>query len=119
MKKVKILAISLLGLLLLVPFMRPSRAQVPTYVGVVVGDHYEYDHNVYLDDWLDWLVDDMSDIWDQPFNQSVNYYGDMYSIWNSARKEGEDNPIYIYQFEIDSIAENATTGRTEVNIWCF
>jgi hypothetical protein len=119
MKKIKIITISLLGLLLLVPFMRPSRAQVPSYVGVAVGDYYEYDHNIYTLDWGDWLVDDMSDIWDEPFDHSENYYGDMQAIWNSARKEGEENPIYIYQFEIDSIAENTTTGRTEVNTFVF
>ena len=119
MKKIKILTISLLGLLLFVPFMRPSRAQVPTYVGVTVDDYFEYDHNVYIVDWGMWLFDGMSDIWDQPFNQSVNYYCDMGSIWDSARKEGEENPIYIYQFEIDSIVENTTTGRTEVNTFVF
>jgi len=119
MKKIKLIMISLLGLLLLVPFMRPSRAQVPTYVGVAVGDIYEFDHNVYTNDWGNWIIDNMSAIWDQPFSHSENYFGDMNAIWNSARKEGEVNPIYIYKFEIDSIAENTTTGRTEVNTLVF
>ncbi len=119
MKKIKILTISLLGLLFLVPFMRPSRAQVPTYVGVTVDDYYEFDHNIYVLDWIDWLVDNMSEVWDQPFGHSGNYYSDMGAIWDSARKEGEVNPIYIYQFEIDSIIENITAGRTEVNTLVF
>jgi len=119
MKKIKILTISILGLLLLVPFMRSSRAQVPTYVGVTVDDYFEYDHNIYTIDWIDWIVDNMSDIWDQPFDHSVNYFCDMSSIWDSARKEGNENPIYIYQLEIDSIVENNTTGRTEVNTFVF
>ncbi len=119
MKKIKILTISLLGLLLLVPFMRPSIAQVPTYVGVAVGDYYEYDHNIYVAAWSDWRVDNMNYFWDQPFNHSENYYCDMGSIYATAIKEGEVNPIIIYQFEIDSITENIATGRTEVNALVF
>ena len=95
--------------------MKPSEAQVPTYVGVAVDDVYTFDHNIYVSDWGLWLVDDMSDFWDQPFNHSENYYSDMYSIWSAARKEGEENPIYTYQFEIDSITENNTIGRTQVD----
>lgn len=119
MKKIKILTLSLLGLLLLVPFMRPSRAQVPTYVGVAVGDYYEYDHNIYLVEWFDWKVDNMNYFWDQPFDHSVNYFCDMDSIYATAGKEGGVNPIIIYQFEIDSIVENNATGRTEVNTSVF
>ena len=119
MKKTKIATISLLGLLLLVPFMRPSRAQVPTYVGVTLDDYYEFDHNIYLTSWGNWVSDSMNSIWDEPFDHSGNYYCDMSSIWSSALKEGLDNPIYIYQFEIDSITENNATGRTEVNTSVF
>ena len=119
MKKIKILTISLLGLLLLVPFMRPSRAQVPTYVGVAVDDYYEYDHNIYTGEWFDWIVDNMTDVWDQPFSHSENYFCDMGAIIATANKEGGVNPIIIYQFEIDSIVENNATGRTEVNTFVF
>ena len=115
MKKKKILTLSLLGLLFLVPFVRPSRAQVPTYVGVAVDDYYEFDHNIYLGAWSDWRIDGMTDIWDQPFNHLNNYYSDMGSVYSTATKEGGVNPILIYQFEIVSITENSSTGRTEVN----
>ncbi|MHA2182587.1 MAG: hypothetical protein ACXAAH_14295, partial [Promethearchaeota archaeon] len=114
------LTISLLGLLFLVPFMKPSRAQVPTYVGVTEDDYYEFDHNIYVLAWGSWVSDNMNSFWDQPFNHSENYYCDMSSIWNAALKDGlQDNPIYIYQFEIDSIVENTTTGRTEVTTAVF
>ena len=86
MKKFKIITISLLGLLLLVPFMRPSRAQVPTYVGVTVDDYYEFDHNIYAVGWSDWRADNMNDIWDQPFNHLNNYYSDMGSVYSTATK---------------------------------
>ncbi|GAG16062.1 unnamed protein product, partial [marine sediment metagenome] len=99
--------------------MRPSRAQVPTYVGVTIDDYYEYDHNIYVEAWFDWIVDNMNYLWDQPFNHSENYFSDMSSIYVTAGKEGGVNPIYIYQFEIDSITENITAGRTEVNTLVF
>jgi len=119
MKKIKIISISLLGLLLLVPFMSPTRAQVPTYVGVAVDDHFEYDHNLNVIGWADWRADYMNDYWGQPFNHLDNFYADMGSVFATFNKGGGVNPMIIYRFEIDSIVEDIATGRTEVNTSVF
>jgi len=59
-KKNKAFTISLLGLLLLVPFMTPTRAQVPSYVGIAAEEEYAYDLNVYTLNWGQWVTDNMS-----------------------------------------------------------
>jgi len=43
----------------------------------------------------------------------------MSSVFATFNKEGGVNPIIIYRFEIDSIAENISSGRTEVNTTVF
>ncbi len=63
MKKTKIITFSLLGLLLLVPFMKPSRAQVPSHVGVAVGEVYAIGMNIYTTTWTQWFADNMGDFW--------------------------------------------------------
>ncbi|MHA2196998.1 MAG: Loki-CTERM sorting domain-containing protein [Candidatus Hodarchaeales archaeon] len=119
MKKIKTSTLSLLLFLLLIPFMRHLKAQVPTYVGVAVDDYYEFDHNLNVIGWADWRADNMNDYWDQPFGHLENYYCDMGSVFATFNKEGAVNPMIIYRFEIDSITENISSGRTEVNANVF
>jgi hypothetical protein len=99
--------------------MRHLKAQVPTYVGVAVDDYYEFDHNLNVIGWADWRADNMNDYWDQPFGHLENYYCDMGSVFATFNKEGAVNPMIIYRFEIDSITENISSGRTEVNANVF
>ena len=55
MKKNKIITISLLGLLLLVPFMTPTKAQPASYVGAAEGEKYEWSLNIYpINKWIQW-----------------------------------------------------------------
>ena len=77
-KKAKILTISLLGLLLLVPFMKVSIAQgtsqVPSYVGLTEGQHEEWDVyiNVLGGEWNQWEADNMSAEWSLAFGHNDN-----------------------------------------------
>ncbi|MHA2269212.1 MAG: hypothetical protein ACXAB8_15550 [Promethearchaeota archaeon] len=104
MKKTKIIAISLLGLLLLIPFMRPSMAQVPSYVGLAEGDHEEWDFSVYVgaafETWDPWFDDNMTDHWAEVFG-----HGDldnMSSVWETAGKVPVA-PQVTFFLDVDSI----------------
>jgi len=120
MKKNKIITISLLGLLfLVVPFItiRSARAQVPTYIGLAVGDHYEWDNNIYLGTgngtWVQWRADNMTQHWSLPFDHILQWV-DMDGIYGVATgKIGPTIPQYRYHYNITTIAEK--TGYTEVN----
>ena len=109
MKKTKIITFSLLGLLLLVPFMRPSRAQVPSHVGVAVGDEFAIGLNIYIDTWTEWNADNMEDFWGTAWALGpLNLTGIFETGYGSP-------PDQIIHYEITSIVENTTTGNTEIN----
>jgi len=89
MKRInKILTISLLGILLFLPFMRPLSAQkiaqVPSYVGVVEGQHEEWDANIFSADWGQWNADNMTDRWAEAFGQT--YIDNMTAVFDTAAK---------------------------------
>jgi hypothetical protein len=113
-KKTKIITISLIGFLLLVPFMRPSRAQVPAYVGVAEGEHHEWDFSVYVGEmfetWNQWFADNMTDHWAYPFGQTM--LDNMTSTYLLAAKI-PIAPQVLYFYTIDSIQED--TGGFDLN----
>lgn len=59
-KKNKAITISLLGLLLLVSFTTPTRAQAPSYGGVAAEEEYDYELNVNVYNWGQFFTDNMS-----------------------------------------------------------
>ncbi|KKM15499.1 hypothetical protein LCGC14_1695490, partial [marine sediment metagenome] len=65
----KIITISILGLLLLVPFMMPTKAAPASYIGVEEGDSYLWGLNMYDTAWTQWFTDGMTEtlasIWSQ------------------------------------------------------
>ena len=104
MKKTKIIMISLLGLLLLVPFMRPSIAQFSYYVGVEVGDVYEFDLNIYVGPtltlWNPWFDDNMTAFWGEPFGHSS--WDNMTAVYGMTDKTPAA-PQFTWRMVIDSI----------------
>ncbi len=99
MKKTKIVTISLVGLLLLLPFMRPSIAQPTPYVGVSEGDVYEFDVNIYLQ-WDQWFTDNMTPHWGEPFGHS--WIDNFTTILGSTDKT-PTAPQYTIRMDIASI----------------
>ncbi len=87
-KNTKIITISLLGLLLFLPFMRPSiaqkTAQVPSHVGVVEGQHEEWDANIYSADFVQWDADNMTARWAEAFDHT--YLDNMTAVLDTAAK---------------------------------
>ena len=119
MKKNKIITISILGLLFLVPFamISPVRAQVPSYVGVAVDDKFEWDNNIYLgaqnETWEQWFADNMTEHWSLPFDHIANWV-DMSGVYGvAAGKIGPTIPQYRYHINVTNIEE--MTGYAEVN----
>ena len=83
-KKTKITTILILGSLLLVPFMRPAVAQVPSVVAVTVGQHEEWDANIYSAAFTQWNADNMTGFWETAFNQT--YLDNMTAVVDTAAK---------------------------------
>jgi len=104
MKKIRIITISLLGLLLLIPFIRPSRAQVPSYVGIAEDDHIEFDMSVYVgaawETWDPWFDDNMTAHWAEVFGQTM--LDNMTSVFELAAKI-PSAPQVTYFYDVDSI----------------
>jgi len=113
-KKTKIIAISILGFLLLVPFMRPSRAQVPSYVGVALGEHYEFDLNIYVgpsnEIWSQWFTDNMTAHWAAVFKQT--FLDNMETVYNLTEKVPLQPQATLF-YTVDSIIPD--TGGFDVN----
>jgi len=84
MKKNKIITISILGLLLLIPFMTPATAAPAAYVGVAEEEYYDYTMSF---NWADWtssgfLADNMSDTLAAIFGIPAGWSPeDMYNAW--------------------------------------
>jgi len=116
MKKYKIITISLLGLLLLVPFIRPSRAQVPSYVGLAEDDHIEFDMSVYVgaawETWAPWFDDNMSNFWGIPFGHTL--LDNMTSVFELAAKI-PSAPQVTYFYDIDSIQADTAGFDADAN----
>ena len=69
MKKTKIITISILGLLLLVPFLTPTKAVPASYVGVAETDSYVWGYYQY--DWTQFFADDMPGAFEVIFNHDL------------------------------------------------
>jgi len=120
-KKTKITTILILGSLLLVPFMRLSRAQVPTHIGVVVGQHEEWDANIYSADWTQWDADNMTSRWAEAFGHT--YIDNMTAVKDTAAKVPLLPQATMF-FTVDSIIPdtdgfdlNSDSGITADETW--
>lgn len=60
MKKNKLITVSILGMLLLIPFMIPAKAAPPAYVPVAVEEKYEYELSQFNTNFGQFFTDDMS-----------------------------------------------------------
>lgn len=82
MKKTKIITISILGLLLLVPFMIPTKA-APTYVTVAEEEKYEWDLSQFNANFGQFFTDNMSNVLAALFFQpSGTDIATVYSGWS-------------------------------------
>ncbi|HEC38461.1 hypothetical protein LCGC14_0641160 [marine sediment metagenome] len=115
MKKTKIITISLLGLLLLVPFMTPTRAAPSaSFLGVTEGEKYEWALNVYPAAYGNWIADNMTDSWQEPWGLTAtdSNLTQIFSDW--AWDSTPPQSVYVYT--IDQVfAENTTTGTQQIN----
>ncbi|MFX1345054.1 MAG: hypothetical protein ACFFBC_15125 [Promethearchaeota archaeon] len=114
MKKTKIILISLIGLLILTPFMTTTRAQPPSYVGVAVEERYEFNLNVENQaSWDQWFADNMTDWWAAAWTHDSG--STLSAVYSGTLSWDPSPPQLVFFFEIDSIEENITTGQTEIN----
>ncbi|MBY8985689.1 MAG: hypothetical protein KGD65_11505 [Candidatus Lokiarchaeota archaeon] len=81
MKKNKLITISILGMLLLLPFMIPAKAAPGSYVGVAESENYEYLWSVHHANWATFLADGMPEAFvnifghDPASNLTAIYWG--------------------------------------------
>ena len=73
MKKAKIITISLLGLLLLVPFLTPAIAATSDYTDVAEEQKYEWTLSQYNSNFAQWDTDNMDDVLATVFLQLVDF----------------------------------------------
>ena len=118
MKKTKITILAILSLALLIPFMTPARAQTPAYVGVEVGDYYQWDQTInYGADFDQWFADNMTAHWEKVWGHNAveGDYQNITSVHNnwatagSAPNAGMPVPIEVIY------PENTTAGTTTVS----
>jgi hypothetical protein len=82
MKKNKIFTLSILGLLLFVPFMMPATA-APSYVPVVKDEMYTHFMDIYYGDWTQFNADGMSDTTGDLFGiDAANRLAQIYDDWD-------------------------------------
>ena len=116
MKRTKIITLSLLGILLLIPFIRPSRAHgvSPYFVGIEEGDHEEWDFSIYVgaffETWDTWFDDNMSYYWSEAFGQTT--LDNMTSTWELAGKVPTPPQVNFF-FDVDSV--QIDTGGFDAN----
>jgi len=106
MKKIKIITISILGLLLLVPFMTPTRAQPASYVGVAEEEKYEWELSVYLANWVQWGTDNMSDTLANVFN--IDAASDFNKLWGDWSWDATP-PQSIWPITVNTILPENTS----------
>ncbi len=108
-KKNKAITISLLGLLLLISFTTPTRAQAPSYGGVAVEEEYVYDLNVYVANWGQWGIDNMSS------NLAVLFAHDPAStlaqVWTDTSWDATP-PQLVFRYVVNSFLPESTTPYT-------
>ncbi|MHA1729221.1 MAG: Loki-CTERM sorting domain-containing protein [Promethearchaeota archaeon] len=119
MKKTKITFLSIVGLLLVIPFTftSPVKAETPSYVGVAVGEYYRWDYSIYYDNFDQWFNDSMTANFDTILNHTVGgptnaNITNCYNSWitsGAAPQAGIPADIELI------LAENTTTGRTGIN----
>lgn len=115
MKKNKLITISILGLLLLIPFMIPAKAAPASYVGVVEEEHWGWTLAQYGNDnvpgiFATLFADDMNDVLVRVFNQS--YDSSIDKLWTDWSWDVWSLPQTYWPHTIKSIsAENTSALR--------
>ncbi len=115
MKKTKMTILIILSLALLIPFMTPARAQTPDYVGVQVGDYYQWDQTInYGADFVQWFADNMTAHWDRVWGHSAGEDQTITNVHDSWTAAGAQ-PSGAQPANISVIyPEDATAGTTTV-----
>ena len=117
MKKSKVIIISLLGMLLFVPFMTSARAQPAPAVNVSLseGDYYVWQQSMDYSIRDVWETDNMS----AHFDEVYGHYGDTSDItqlFNDWQTLPWTRPLFDLPFNVTSIGPvNATTGDQQIN----
>ena len=82
MKKNKLITISILASLLLVPFMIPAAKAAPVYVPVAEEEMYTHFMDIYYGDWTQFFTDNMSDTTGDLFGiDAANRLEQIYDDW--------------------------------------
>ena len=121
MKKTKLIILALLSLTLIFPFFTPARslptsAQVPDYVGVQVGDYYQWDQTInYGADFVQWFADNMTAHWDKVWGYYAYASEDITELHDAWAAAPGPEPRGGMGANISVIyPENTTAGTTTV-----
>ncbi|KKN18398.1 hypothetical protein LCGC14_0956080, partial [marine sediment metagenome] len=118
MKKTKMTILAILSLALLIPFITPAKAQTPAYVGVQVGEYYQWDQTInYGADFVQWFADNMTAQWSKVWghtppgeeSQNITTVHNSWITAGPAPNAGMPAPIEVIY------PENTTTGTTTVS----
>ncbi|KKM26865.1 hypothetical protein LCGC14_1580470 [marine sediment metagenome] len=113
MKKTKIITISMLGLLLLVPFMMPSAKAAPaSYVGVAEEEYYSW--IMYINYALlgQWIADNVSEAFSTIFSHDAgNAWSDVFSDWSGIFTPPQAYwPMTIYEI-LPEVTDDFLSGN--------
>ena len=116
MKKTKMTILAILSLTLLIPFITPAKAQTPAYVGVQVGDYYQWDQTInYGADFVQWFADNMTAHWDKVWSHSANASEDITELHDAWVPAPGPQPSAGMPANISVIyPEDPATGTTAV-----
>ena len=119
MKKSKVIIISLLGMLLFVPFMTSARAQTTAAsIDATVGEEYTwYLHSNWDTAKVEWETDNMTDIFAEVFGHyTPETDSNISAVFNHWSYYWNVPPQSNYPYIINEIgAVNATTGTQVIN----
>ncbi len=116
MKKSKVIIISLLGILLFVPFMTSARAQTTAAnVSLTEGDYYNWELSLYWGATKDaWDVDNMTAHFAEAFGHGSSNVSAAFASWEYYWNVPPQAGMPYWINEIGPV--NATTGEQDINI---
>jgi hypothetical protein len=116
MKKLKVIVISLLGMLLFVPFMTSAKAQTTAAnVSLTEGDYLVWQQSMDYTVRAVWEADNMTAHFDEVYNHTGDG-SDITQLFNDWQALPWTRPLFDYPVNITSIGPvNATTGDQEIN----
>jgi len=115
MKKSKVIIISLLGMLLFVPFMTSARAQTTAAnVSLTEGDYYVWQQSMDYSILTAWEFDNMTAHFDEVYNHTSNSISAVFTSWITLPWT---RPLFDLPVNVNSIGPvNATTGEQVINV---